>query len=63
MSSLSSDGEYSESLLSFSAVLTLCFGGIQISFMTPYYVQYHTTAISNLKLHGLLHPMMLIILS
>ena len=29
MSSLSSDEEFIESLLSFSAVLTLCFGGIQ----------------------------------
>ena len=29
MSSPSSEEEFSESLLSFSAVLTLCFGGIQ----------------------------------
>ena len=32
MSSLSSDEEFSESLFSFSAVLTLCFGGILIHF-------------------------------
>ena len=52
MSSLSSDEEFRKSLLSFSAVLTLCFGGIQISLLTPCYVQYHTTAILNLQPRG-----------
>ena len=32
MSSLSSDIEFSESLLSFNALLTLCFGGILVHF-------------------------------
>ena len=63
MSSLLSDEEFSESLLSFSTVLTLCFGGIQISLLTPCHIPYHTTAILNLKPRGLLHPMLLIVLS
>ena len=63
MSSLSSDEGFSESLLSFSTVLAFVFWRNSISLLTPCYVLYHTTAILNLKPRGLLHPMMLIVLS